>query len=143
MELFPVTIGTGKYLRFQTLLYQVRLIKVCSILLLPLLGTGQAYKIEEALVANNVGQTQEMLSVFVLDWKLCHVSSFVFDLGQMFAELYLLRHFRGLQSISTILSSFLAAYGWISADDCLNIMIHCGTHLIFRPWRVSGWGNEA
>ena len=103
---------------------------------------GQAHPIDGAFVANKADQTHEMRSVFVLDWELSHISSFIFDLGQMFAELYLLRHFRGSQPIFTILGSFLAAYGSILTQDCFNIMLHCGTHLVVWPWRVSGWGNK-
>ncbi|KAI9682237.1 MAG: hypothetical protein M1817_000291 [Caeruleum heppii] len=82
-------------------------------------------------------------SVFVLDWEICQVSSFVFDLGQMLAEMYCLWHFRRSRSSRVILESFLSGYGAIEERSALDILIVCGVHLIVWPWRVPGWGNAA
>lgn len=82
------------------------------------------------------------LTVFILDWELCHVSSYIFDLGQMLAELYFLYHFRSSPCIPILLNNFLSGYGNIDNRDAFNILIHCGVHLVVWSWRTPGLGNE-
>jgi len=57
----------------------------------------------------------------------------------MLAELYLLLHFRAAASIPLITDAFLASYGPLPKEDALDVMIHCGVHLMVWPWRVRGW----
>jgi thiamine kinase-like enzyme len=41
---------------------------------------------------------EEQLKVYVIDWELCQLSSVAFDLGQMFGELFELKHFKGIDA---------------------------------------------
>jgi hypothetical protein len=97
------------------------------------------------LFDTEIPETKNALSLAVLDWELCHVSSPIFDIGQMFAELYLLYHFRQRQCIAGIVKSFVDSYRQINPlheTDAFDIMLQCGVHLIVWPWRA-GWERGA
>jgi hypothetical protein len=69
------------------------------------------------------------------------ISSRAFDLGQCFAELYLLTHFRSVEAGAQCISAFMAGYGPIDEDLAFRIALHFGTHLLVWPCRVGGWGE--
>jgi thiamine kinase-like enzyme len=81
------------------------------------------------------------LKILVIDWELSQIGSRAFDLGQCFAELYLLAHFRSIEAGSQLISAFMAGYGPIDEDLAFRIALHFGTHLIVWPCRVPGWGE--
>ena len=81
--------------------------------------------------------------MFVIDWEFAQVSSPIFDLGQMLAELYLVAHFRASPVIAPLIGSFLQAYGRNETEDSFRVAIHFGVHLIVWPCRVPGWGDDA
>lgn len=89
--------------------------------------------VEQSSSQRTTGRAEGSYSIQFLDWELCHLSSFVFDLGQMFVELYLLLHVRSSQAVPLIIDAFLTAYGPIDKQDAFNIMIHCGVHLMVWP----------
>ncbi|MCJ1244568.1 hypothetical protein MMC30_001766 [Trapelia coarctata] len=78
-------------------------------------------------------------SILILDWELIHLSSIVFDLGQMLAELYLLLCFRARQEVTVLIDAFLEAYGRVQRREAEDVMVVCGVHLMVWPWRVPGW----
>ena len=78
-------------------------------------------------------------SIFILDWELAQISSAVFDLGQLLAELYLLLLFRERQEMRALIDAFLTSYGPVAKKDAFDVVIHCGVHLMVWPWRVPGW----
>lgn len=90
----------------------------------------------DAAITNGHTPLDKTQFIYVLDWELCHLSSFVVDLGTLFAELYFLYFFKGSTSVPLILDSFLEAYGPIKTQDALNIMIYFGVHLIIWPPRT-------
>jgi hypothetical protein len=88
--------------------------------------------------AEDSGSTLQLL---VIDFELSHVSSLAFDLGQAFAELYLLSHFRNISAGKDMISAFMAGYGKLDDDMALRVALHFGVHLIVCPCRVPGWGE--
>lgn len=82
------------------------------------------------------------LELYVIDWELSHVSSIAFDLGQMFAEIFELKHFKDLDAGIWLIEAFMAGYGKLDEELALKTAIHTGTHLICWGSRVSGWGNK-
>ena len=80
--------------------------------------------------------------LFVIDWEFAQISSPAYDLGQMFAELFLFQHFRNDPNGCTIIDSFLRAYGLVDLELAYHIAIHFGIHLIVWPCRVPGWGDQ-
>jgi hypothetical protein len=83
-----------------------------------------------------------MDDLFVVDWELSQVSLPALDLAQMLAELYLLKHFRDIDTAVTMMEAFIDAYGPIGYEDALLVAIGFGTHLVVWPWRVQSWGDE-
>ncbi|KAH8801684.1 kinase-like domain-containing protein [Xylogone sp. PMI_703] len=82
------------------------------------------------------------LEIYVIDWELSHVSSLAFDLGQMFAEIYELKHFKDIDAGVWLIESFMEGYGKIDDDLAFKTAIHVGTHLICFGSRVAGWGSK-
>lgn len=77
----------------------------------------------------------------ILDWEVSSPGPISNDLGQLFAELYLLTHFRDIKAGSQIISSFMQGYGRVDHDSAARIAIQFGTHLVVWPCRVPGWGE--
>ena len=84
----------------------------------------------------------EPLKVFVIDWELSHLSSIAFDLGQMFAELSELNHFKSIKAGVWLIESFMEGYGKLDEALAFKTAIHAGVHLICWGSRVSGWGTK-
>lgn len=70
------------------------------------------------------------------------MSSLAFDLGQLFAELFELKHFKGIDAGVWLIQSFMDGYGMIDEDLAFRTVIHVGVHLICWGSRVSGWGSK-
>ncbi|RDL39456.1 uncharacterized protein BP5553_03796 [Venustampulla echinocandica] len=86
--------------------------------------------------------TSTPLNVLVVDWELSHLSTVAFDLGQMFAELFELKHFKGIDAGIWLIESFMQGYGPVEEDLAFNTAIHVGTHLICWGSTVQGWGTK-
>ncbi|KAI6715787.1 hypothetical protein B2J93_1148 [Marssonina coronariae] len=80
-------------------------------------------------------------SIFIVDWELSQVASPAFDLGQMFAELLELKHFKDIDAGVWIIEAFMAGYGGIGEEMAFRTAVHVGTHLICWGSRVPGWGS--
>ncbi|KAG0648904.1 Psilocybin biosynthesis kinase [Hyphodiscus hymeniophilus] len=84
----------------------------------------------------------EPLTVFVIDWEMAQLSSIAFDLGQMFAELFELKHFKDVDAGVWLIESFVEGYGKIDEELAFKTAIHAGAHLICWGSRVAGWGTR-
>ncbi|RFU24330.1 hypothetical protein B7463_g11999, partial [Scytalidium lignicola] len=82
------------------------------------------------------------LKLYVIDWELSHISSIAFDLGQMFAEIYELKHFKDIDAGIWLIESFMKGYGKLDDSLAFKTAIHVGTHLICWGSRVSEWGSK-
>ncbi|CAG8955836.1 hypothetical protein HYFRA_00011705 [Hymenoscyphus fraxineus] len=82
------------------------------------------------------------LNLCVIDWELSHLSLHAFDLGQMIAELYELKHFKDIDAGLWIIDSFVEGYGVIDENLAFRTAVHVGCHLICWGSRVPGWGTE-
>ena len=80
--------------------------------------------------------------MYIIDWELSHLSSIAFDLGQMFAELFELKHFKDIDAGVWLIESFMDGYGGIGEELAFKTAIHFGTHLICWGTRVEGWGTK-
>lgn len=85
-----------------------------------------------------------MNEIFVVDFELSQLGDPSQDLGQCFAELYLLYHFRNLKSAWQIICSLAEGYvtgrsGGKNDDLGFAVAMHMGIHLIVLSWRVGGW----
>ncbi|KAL5328925.1 hypothetical protein ACEPPN_002434 [Leptodophora sp. 'Broadleaf-Isolate-01'] len=82
------------------------------------------------------------MKVFIIDWELSQVASPAFDLGQMFAELFELKHFKNIDAGVWLIEAFMQAYGEIDEKMAFETAIHVGTHLLCFGSSVQGWGTE-
>lgn len=65
-----------------------------------------------------------------------------FDLGQMIAELYELKHYKGHSAGGTLIEAFIKGYGEMDEDLKWKAIIHTGVHFIGFGSRVAGWGTK-
>lgn len=70
------------------------------------------------------------------------LSSIAFDLGQMFAELFELKHFKNIDAGVWLIESFMEGYGEIEEALAFKTAIHAGAHLVCWGSRVQGWGSK-
>lgn len=84
----------------------------------------------------------EPLKLFIIDWELSQLSSIAFDLGQMFAELFELKHFKDIDAGTWLIEGFMEGYGMIDEALAFKTAIHVGTHLVCWGSRVQGWGTK-
>jgi hypothetical protein len=82
------------------------------------------------------------IKLFVIDWELSHISSLAFDLGQMFAELFELKHFKDIDAGLWLIEAFMDGYGEVDEDFAFRTTMHVGVHLICWGSRVQGWGTK-
>ncbi|KAL2075525.1 hypothetical protein VTL71DRAFT_468 [Oculimacula yallundae] len=85
---------------------------------------------------------KDPLTVLIIDWELSQVSSPAFDLGQMFAELFELKHFKDIDAGLWLTEAFMQGYGKIDEEMAIKTAVHAGTHLICWGSRVQGWGTD-
>ncbi|THW22108.1 hypothetical protein D6D23_06170 [Aureobasidium pullulans] len=89
-----------------------------------------------------ISDQDDQLKVFVIDWELSQVSSQAFDLGQVFAELFELKHFKDIDAGTWLIEAFMRGYGEIDEELAFKTAVHVGVHLICWGSRVQGWGSE-
>ncbi|KAG9245680.1 kinase-like domain-containing protein [Calycina marina] len=89
---------------------------------------------------------KQPMQVYVVDWELSKLGAFYWDLGQMFAELYNMKHFKNIEAGFWLIQGFMDGYGSITKSlvrrPSRSPYIP-GNHLICWGTRVEGWGTEA
>ncbi|KAK6605562.1 hypothetical protein H4I95_05368 [Botrytis cinerea] len=80
-------------------------------------------------------------AIFITDHELSHLSTPIFDLAQMCAELHMLTYFKSIPAGREILTAFIEGYGLIEEDKRWRILIYIGCHLICWGSRTAGWGT--
>ncbi|GLA56593.1 hypothetical protein AtubIFM54640_000249 [Aspergillus tubingensis] len=82
------------------------------------------------------------LPLFIIDWELCHCGARALDLGQMFAELYLLKHFKDIDAATWIIQGFMKGYQDLDDETAFRVLIHVGVHFIAWAPLIPGWGTS-
>ncbi|KAI9840651.1 MAG: hypothetical protein M1838_003953 [Thelocarpon superellum] len=80
------------------------------------------YGRKSALLPRSASEVEER-QVVIIPWELCQISSIVFDLGQMLAELYRPYHFRNSQPSLVLIDEFLKAYGHLELSQPFDVLI--------------------
>ncbi|KAF7595174.1 hypothetical protein BBP40_007141 [Aspergillus hancockii] len=80
--------------------------------------------------------------LFIIDWELAQCGTRALDLGQMMAELYELKHFKGIDAGVWIIQGIAEGYPGLSEELAFRTLIHVGTHLICWGTTVPGWGTD-
>ncbi|KAF7856261.1 uncharacterized protein EAF02_011520 [Botrytis sinoallii] len=80
-------------------------------------------------------------AIFITDHELSHLSTPIFDLAQMCAELFMLTFFKSIPAGKEILTAFIEGYGSIEEDKRWRMLIYIGCHLTCWGSRTAGWGT--
>ncbi|KAL4784576.1 kinase-like domain-containing protein [Aspergillus varians] len=80
--------------------------------------------------------------LLITDWELAQIGPRALDLGQMIAELYMLKHFKDIDAGLWVIEGFAAGYQDIPEDVAFRTIIHVGVHFIFWGTTVPGWGSK-
>jgi len=89
-----------------------------------------------------ISDASSATTVYITDWEMSQVASPAYDLGQMFAELFELKHFKDIEAGVWLIEAFMQGYGKIDEEVAFKTAVHVGTHLICWGSRVQGWGTE-
>lgn len=81
-------------------------------------------------------------TLLITDWELTHVGPRALDLGQMLAEIYMLKYFKNIDAGEWIARAFVGAYPDLSEEMAFRTLIHVGVHFVFWGSVVPGWGDE-
>ncbi|KKK26790.1 hypothetical protein ARAM_000374 [Aspergillus rambellii] len=80
--------------------------------------------------------------LFIIDWELAQCGNRGLDLGQMIAELYMLKHFKDIDAGLWAIEGLAGGYQDISDDLAFRTLIHVGVHLICWGSTIAGWGTK-
>ncbi|KAK3322631.1 kinase-like domain-containing protein [Apodospora peruviana] len=85
----------------------------------------------------------EPTTVFVVDWEVISLGVPVRDVGQMIAELYMLKLFKDIDAGEWIIEGFVEGYGPLGGEDkVFRTLVHIGCHLVVVGGTVDGWGER-
>ncbi|KAI1465003.1 kinase-like domain-containing protein [Daldinia caldariorum] len=79
--------------------------------------------------------------IFVIDWEMSQIGKPSLDVGQMIAELYELKIYKGKAAGLFMTQGFIEGYGPVSEDFAFRTAIQVGAHLISFGMSVQGWGS--
>ncbi|KAL4821565.1 kinase-like domain-containing protein [Aspergillus spinulosporus] len=82
--------------------------------------------------------------LFITDWELAQRGTRALDLGQMIAELYMLKHYKDIDAGLWVIEGFLQGYEYqhIPQKIAFRTLIHVGVHFIFWGSTIPGWGSQ-
>ncbi|KAL4999276.1 kinase-like domain-containing protein [Aspergillus recurvatus] len=82
--------------------------------------------------------------LFITDWELAQRGTRALDLGQMIAELYMLKHYKDIDAGLWIIEGFAEGYGYdhTTQEMAFRTLIHVGVHFIFWGSKILGWGSQ-
>ncbi|OJK03274.1 hypothetical protein ASPACDRAFT_23693 [Aspergillus aculeatus ATCC 16872] len=92
------------------------------------------------LVPKSALDLSPQTSLFIVDWELCHFGPRAWDLGQMLAELYMLKHYRGIDAGPWMIEGFLEGYQVPDEALAFWVLIQVGVHFIAFGSMIQGWG---
>ncbi|OJJ89428.1 uncharacterized protein ASPGLDRAFT_31124 [Aspergillus glaucus CBS 516.65] len=97
----------------------------------------------QSTVLDHQQQPSPTPTLFITDWELSQCGAQALDLGQMIAELYMLKHFKNLDAGLWVIQDFLDGYRpALNVDMAFRTAIHVGVHLVAWGSSVQGWGTE-
>ncbi len=79
--------------------------------------------------------------MFIVDWEVVSLGIRARDIGQMMAELYMLKLFKGIDAGQWLVDGYIEGYGPLDLDTAFRVAIHVGCHLIVIGGGKYGWGT--
>lgn len=88
--------------------------------------------------------TKNPSNIFVVDFEFSHIGCVSQDLGQCFAELWLIHYFLSVPAAAEIITAIAEGYcservGGKSEVLAFQVAMHMGIHLANWPWRSGTW----
>ncbi|KAF9777172.1 hypothetical protein IL306_004536 [Fusarium sp. DS 682] len=77
----------------------------------------------------------------VIDWEMVQIGVRPLDLGQVIAELWLLKLYKDIAAGEWLIQAFADGYDAVDDDFSYRTVIHVGVHLICFGSQTPGWGN--
>ncbi|KAG6004396.1 hypothetical protein E4U21_001116 [Claviceps maximensis] len=78
----------------------------------------------------------------IIDWELAHLGIQPQDVGQLIAELWLLKLYRDIEAGVWIIQGFVDGYGKTETSAALRALLHVGAHLVCWGSTTPGWGTR-
>ena len=85
--------------------------------------------------------------MFIVDFEFSHLGCVSQDLGQCFAELWLIHHFLFVAAAAELITAIAEGYysertGGKSDALAFKVAMDMGIHLVNWPWRVGDWRDS-
>lgn len=107
-----------------------------------LFASEQELTIRSILIHDKpISSPTDIVDLMIIDWEMAHLSDYSYDIGQLLAELFLLKHFRKIAASQSLMASFMEGYGPLDIALAFRVATLFGTHLIVWGSRVPGWGD--
>ena len=95
------------------------------------------------LQQNLLQQQPPTPTLFITDWELAQCGPRALDLGQMIAELYQIKHFKGFDAAIWLIQAFVEGYRPALTDDiAFRTAVHVGVHFVAWGSTIPGWGTQ-
>ncbi|KAF4441509.1 cytoplasmic trna 2-thiolation protein 2 [Fusarium austroafricanum] len=79
--------------------------------------------------------------VRIVDWEMVQLGVRPLDLGQVIAELWLLKLYKDIDAGEWLIRAFADGYDSVDDDFAYRTIIHVGVHLICFGSQTPGWGD--
>ncbi|KAG5973581.1 hypothetical protein E4U55_000394 [Claviceps digitariae] len=77
----------------------------------------------------------------IIDWEMAQLGVQPQDVGQLIAELWLLKLYRDIDAGVWLMQGFVDGYGHTDTTFALRALLHVGAHLVCFGARTRGWGT--
>ncbi|KAK4210543.1 kinase-like domain-containing protein [Rhypophila decipiens] len=97
----------------------------------------------EASSSATSSTSNKPMDVFVVDWEVLSLGIPQRDVGQMIAELFMLKLFKDIDAGEWIIKGFLKGYGrFKTVQEAFRTLIHIGAHLVVIGGTLPGWADK-
>lgn len=80
-------------------------------------------------------------NMFIIDWEMSQMGMRPSDVGQVLAELYEIKHFKGHEAGIWIMEGLIEKYAHWDEEMAFRTAVHMGVHLVCWS-NVPGWGSH-
>lgn len=94
------------------------------------------------LITNEDIEDSKNCTLFVTDWEMAHLGVQAMDHGQMLAEMYLLKHYKGIDAGVWMMEGYCEGLGNMDEARLWRTLVHLGGHLVSFGTVTPGWGTQ-
>ncbi|KAG6316025.1 hypothetical protein E4U44_000992 [Claviceps purpurea] len=81
--------------------------------------------------------------VKIVDWEMAQLGIRAEDVGQLIAELWQLKLYKGIYAGIWIIEGFVAGYGTMDTAFGFRALLHVGAHMVCFGSRTANWGTRS